>query len=84
MEIWNQSYLDFMVQFTKCLTNTKIYSNKIDGKLITKAVLEDTSVQAIFSKLRSNTVYIDNEIDHSSFYKDQNISLVKGNQAINQ
>ena len=83
-----------MVQFTKCLTNTKIHSNKIDGKLITKAVLEDTSVQAIFSKLksvqaifsklRSNTVYIDNEIDHSSFYKDQNISLVKGNQAINQ
>ena len=39
--------------------------NKIDGQLITKAVLEDTSVLADFSKLRTNINYADNEITNN-------------------
>ena len=42
--------------------HTDTYSNKIDGQLITKAVLEDTGVLANFSKLKSNIDYADNEI----------------------
>ena len=42
--------------------NTETCSNKIDGQLITKAVLEDTGVLANFSKLKSNINYADNEI----------------------
>ena len=41
---------------------TETCSNKIDGQLITKAVLEDTGVLANFSKLKSNINYADNEI----------------------
>ena len=40
--------------------HTEACSNKIDGQLITKAVLEDTGVLANFSK--SNINYADNEI----------------------
>ena len=42
--------------------HTETCSNKIDGQLITKAVLEDTGVLANFSKLKSNINYADNEI----------------------
>ena len=37
-------------------------SNKTDGQVITKAVLVDTGVLAIFSKLKSNVIHADNEI----------------------
>ena len=40
--------------------HTETCSNKI--QLITKAVLEDTGVLVIFSKLKSNINYADNEI----------------------
>ena len=42
--------------------HTETCSNKIDGQLITKAVLEDTGVLVNFSKLKSNINYADNEI----------------------
>ena len=42
--------------------HTETCSNKIDGQLISKAVLEDTGVLANFSKLKSNINYADNEI----------------------
>ena len=42
--------------------HTETCSNKIDGQLITKAVLEDTGVLANFSKLKSSINYADNEI----------------------
>ena len=42
--------------------HTETSSNKIDGQLITKAVLEDTGVLANFSKLKSNMNHADNEI----------------------
>ena len=42
--------------------HTETFSNKIDGQLTTKAVLEDKSVMAKFSKLKSNINYADNEI----------------------
>ena len=42
--------------------HTETCSNKIDGQLIAKAVLEDTGVLANFSKLKSNINYADNEI----------------------
>ena len=42
--------------------HTETSSNKVDGQLITKAVLEDTGVLANFSKLKSNMNHADNEI----------------------
>ena len=42
--------------------HTETCSHKIDGQLITKAVLEDTGVLANFSKLKSNINYAQNEI----------------------
>ena len=36
--------------------------NRIDGQLITKAVLEDTGVLGNFSKLKGSINYADNEI----------------------
>ena len=42
--------------------HTETCSNKIDGQLITKAVLEDTDVLANISKLKSNINYAGNEI----------------------
>ena len=41
---------------------TETCSNKIDGHLITKAVLEGTGVLANISKLKSNINYADNEV----------------------
>ena len=56
-------FLRFFVQLSRYLTNhTETCSNKIDGQLITKAVLEDTGVLANFSKLKSNINCADNEI----------------------
>ena len=40
----------------------EICSHKIDGQVITKAVLLDTGVLAIFSRLKSNIIHADNEI----------------------
>ena len=42
--------------------HTETSSNKIDGQLITKAVLEDTGVLANFSKFKSNIDHADDEI----------------------
>ena len=42
--------------------HTETCSNKIDGKLITKAVLEDTGVLGNFSKLNRNINYVGSEI----------------------
>ena len=42
--------------------HTETCSNKTDGQLITKAVLEDTSVLANVSKLKSSINHADNEI----------------------
>ena len=42
--------------------HTETFSNKIDGQLITKAVLEDTGVLANFSKLKSDINHADNKI----------------------
>ena len=63
---------------------TETCSNKIDGQLITKAVLEDTGVLANFSKLKSNINYADNKIirnileDHIHLYiKTRTFSLVR-------
>ena len=42
--------------------HTETCSNQTDGQLITKAVLEDTSVLANFSKLKSRINHADNEI----------------------
>ena len=42
--------------------HTERCSNQIDGKLITKAVLEDAGVLGNFSKLNSNINYVGNEI----------------------
>ena len=64
--------------------HTETCSNKIDGQLITKAVLEDTGVLAKFSKLKSNINYADNKItknileDFSHLYiKTRTFSLVR-------
>ena len=42
--------------------HTETSSNKVDGQLITKAVLEDTGKLANFSKLKSNMNHAANEI----------------------
>ena len=44
----------FSIAKQKFKKYTETCSNKIDGQLITKAVLEDTGVLANFSKLKSN------------------------------
>ena len=60
--------------------------SKIDGQLITKAVLEDTGVPANFSKLKSNINYADNEITKNIlenlihlYIKTRTFSLVRSN-----
>ena len=45
--------------FTKC---TEACSNKLDGKFIIKAVVDNAGVLANLSKLKSNINYVDNEI----------------------
>ena len=64
---------------------TETCSNKIDGQLITKAVLEDTGVLANISKLKSYTNYDDNEITKDIeeelihlYIKNRIFSLVRG------
>ena len=62
--------------------HTETCSHKIDGQLITKAVLEDTGVLANFSKLKSNINYAQNEITKNIdlihlYIKTRTFSLVR-------
>ena len=60
-EVFDQLYR-FCIAEQIFKKQTETSSNKVDGQLITKAVLEDTGVLAKFSKLKSNMNHADNEI----------------------
>ena len=64
-DIWKvtQNFFEIFCRAEQIIKkHTEICSNKTDGQLITKPVLENTGVLANFPKLKSNINYADNEI----------------------